>query len=402
MVERRIRLCQLTPCLWSGGTEERIARVLSSLDRQRFEPSWLGFGPLRESLAEKGGRPLRVVPIARNPAGGIEWSVVLRIARALRALRPELLHVHNWSTGLYGIAAARLAGVPRILYGSGGREVPEGAGDRRRRAMRALAPHIDRFTSVCRFLGDELAVDFDVPPDRVRVLRTGVDVTRALRPRTEVRRALGIPEDALVVGAISVFRPVKRIPDLIEAAGRLRARFPRIHLLLVGNPVRMTVEELRAQARTAGLEDRLHLPGRIEDPGGTLPAFDVFVSCSSFEGSSNAIIEALAAGVPVVGTRVGGTPELVADGERGRLVEPADVTGLADAIEALLRAPELRRALGANGRTFAAAEHSHAAMARAYAELYEEEAALARASGPVARLSSASLAMVRSALALGA
>lgn len=401
MVERRIRLCQLTPCLWSGGTEERIARVLASLDRRRFEPSWLGFGPLRESLAEKAGLPLRVVPIARNPAGGIEWSVVLRIARALRRLRPEILHVHNWSTGLYGIAAARLAGVPRILYGSGGREVPEGAGERRRRAMRALAPHIDRFTTVCQFLGDELAVDFDVPPDRVRVLRTGVDVGRALPPRAEVRRSLGIPDDALVVGAISVFRPVKRIPDLIEAAGRLSARFPQLHVLLVGNPVRMTVEGLRAQARSVGLQDRLHLPGRIEDPGGTLPAFDVFVSCSSFEGSSNAIIEALAAGVPVVGTRVGGTPELVRDGERGRLVEPGDVPGLAAAIGALLEAPALRTELGVNGRAFATAEHSHASMARAYATLYAEEAERARVTGPVARLSSATLAALRSAVALG-
>jgi glycosyltransferase involved in cell wall biosynthesis len=309
----RLRIVQLTPCLWSGGTEERIARVLGAMDRREFDVTWMGFGPVREALIERAGPEIRVIPIPRNAAGGVEPALVLRIAMALSRIRPDVMHIHNWSTSLYGAAAARVAGVPRTIFGLGGRETPEPANDRRRRAMRTLAPHFDRFTTVCEFLAKEVERDFAVSPERVRVLRTGVDVARieAAPPRGEVRRGLGIPDGAVVIGAISVFRPVKRIPDLIDAVGVLAQDRADVHLLLVGNPVGMTVEELRLRAEARGLGGRVHLPGRIEDPAKLLPAFDVFVNCSAFEGSSNAIIEAMAAGIPVVGTAVGGMLELI-------------------------------------------------------------------------------------------
>ena len=379
----RVRICQLTPCLWSGGTEERIARVTRAMNRQEFEVAWMGFGPVREALVERAGPGLEVYPIARNPAGGIEPSVVARIAGFLARFRPDVLHVHNWSTSLYGIAAARLAQVPRVLFGMGGREVNQGAGERRQRAMRVLAPHVDRFTAVCDFLGRDLQRDFDVPAERVSVLKTGVDVGRIddARGGADARRWLDIPQDALVVGAISVFRPVKRIPDLIDAVGAIARTRPDIHLLLVGNPVRMTVEEIRQRARTAGLGDRIHLPGRLEDPPSVLKAFDIFVNCSVFEGSSNAIIEAMAARLPVVGTAVGGTPELVIPGETGFLVEPKDVDGLSNAISTLAEDRDLRSRMGQAGRDRTLELHTEEKMIETYLDLYRREASTGRASG---------------------
>ena len=376
-MSKKVRVCQFTPCLWSGGTEERIARVLAAMPREEFEITWMGFGPVREAMVDKAGEHVQIIPIARNPAGGIEPAIIARITQRLSRIRPHVMHVHNWSTSLYGIAAARLAGVPSVLYGSGGREVSEGAGARRRQAMRALAPHIDRFTAVCEFLGFELADNFGVRRDRVAVLRTGVDIDRidGALSRRAARKSLGIPEDAIVVGAISVFRPVKRIPDLIDAVGALAKSQENLHLLLVGNPVRMTVEELRARATDAGLGDRIHLPGRLEDPGAVLNAFDVVVNCSIFEGSSNAIIEAMAAGIPVVGTAVGGTPELVADGVNGLLVPPEDVPALQAAIGRLVSDVRLRATMGSEGRSRALERHTRAAMVGAYLDLYRESAA---------------------------
>ena len=202
----RVRICQLTPCLWSGGTEERIARVTRSMSRQEFDVAWMGFGPVREALVERAGPGLDVFPIARNPAGGIEPAVIARIAGFLARFRPDVVHVHNWSTSLYGIAAARLAQVPRVLFGMGGREVTEGAGERRQKAMRILTPHIDRFTAVCDFLGRELQRDFDVPPTRVTVLKTGVDIDKIDSPTgsvgfTSLRDIDSTPEKGAAAGS---------------------------------------------------------------------------------------------------------------------------------------------------------------------------------------------------------
>lgn len=370
--KKKLRICQLTPCLWSGGTEERIARVLAALDRKEFELTWMGFGPIREALVEKAGPRVQTIAVQRNVAGGVEPSLIPRLAARLRRLRPDIMHVHNWSTSLYGIAAARLAGVPTVLYGLGGQDSTEPPSDRRKAMMRALTPHVDYFTSVCGYLGDQISTHWNAAPEKIKILQTGIDLSiiDAAPTQAEVRDRLGLPQDAIVVGAISVFRPVKRIPDLIEAVGRIASQHANIHLLLVGNPLGVSPEGLRAQADACGLAGRFHLLGRVEKPAWTLPAFDIFVNCSAFEGTSNAIIEAMAARIPVVATAVGGSPELVQDGVHGLLVPPADVTRLSAAIARLISDPELRQQCGLAGRAKVESKHTHATMIAAYRDLY--------------------------------
>jgi len=332
----------------------------------------MGFGPLREALAEKAGEETKLIPIARHPSRGIEISAILRIARHLSHIRPHVLHLHNWSTSLYGVAAAQIAGVPQVFYGSGGREVSSSAQPRRQKLMRALGQHIDGFTSVCEFLGKELAEDFAVEADRIHVIKTGVDLGDLDQglSRAAARTRLQIPEDATVVGAISVFRPVKRIDDLIAAVGRLAQTNPKLHLLLIGNPVRMTVEDLRTSAAKSGLKNRIHLPGRLENPGELIRAFDIFVNCSDFEGSSNAIIEAMAAGVSVVGTAVGGTPELIQNERTGLLVPPRSINHLAEAIRRLSTDSALRGQYASAARKHAHTHHNRQDMFKAYQDLY--------------------------------
>ncbi|MEQ9092814.1 MAG: glycosyltransferase [Miltoncostaeaceae bacterium] len=388
---RRIRLCQLTPCLWSGGTEERLARVMAAMDRSEFELTWMGFGPVREALIDRAGPSIDVVPFLRNVGGGVEPQLVLQIARQLRKRRPDVMHIHNWSTSLYGIAAARLAGVPCVAYGLGGKDSDDDAPARRRRAMQTLAPHVDRFTAVCQFLGDRIQENWDVPPERVSVLRTGIDLDWIDRGPTgpEVRHRLGLAPDALIVGAVSVLRPVKRIHDLIEAVGRIAPRFPRLHLVVAGNPLGVSLDELRAQAEDLGLADRLVLLGRVEHPEHLLRAFDVFVNCSAFEGTSNAILEAMAARVPVVATAVGGTPELIDDGVEGLLVPPAAPEQLGDAIARLLADPDLRAATQEAGRSRIEARHTFTHMVNGYLGFYRDSGARAGEAHRAARAASA-------------
>jgi glycosyltransferase involved in cell wall biosynthesis len=371
---RRIRVCQFTPSFSGGGAEERIARVLASMDRDHFDLAWIAFGDVQHGLIERAGLGIEWMPIERDPARGVEPHLIFRTAMTLSRFRPDVLHVHNWSTSLYGIAAARLVGIPLVIYGDGGRDVPEGPSRRRRALMRALAPHVDRFTAVCDFLGKELQEHWRVPADRVHVIPNGVDLPRidAALEKKEARRRLGLPQDGLVVGAIAGrFRDVKRLPNLIDAIGRIAADRPHLHLALVGDPLEHE-HDLRSRATALGLDERFHLPGHVAGVHAVLKAFDVIVNCSVFEGASNAVLEAMGSGLPVVATSVGGTPEMIVDGESGLLVPPDDVGALARAIAQLADDPAIRARCGKNARRRIEERHTHEAMLAQYVALYRE------------------------------
>lgn len=368
----RTQIAQLTPHLYSGGVEERVARIVGGLDARAIETTWIGFGDVNPQLIERAGGAIDVVSAPKVRQSGVDYGLVTLIAQILRRKRVELLHVHNWSTSVYGFAAARLAGVPHVLYGVGGREVAEGADSRRRAIRHSLAPQIDGFTTVCDFLADEIAGDWGVPRTDVRVIRTGValDKYEGGASRQEARARLGIPQDAIVFGTMGIRRAVKRLDDLIIAGGKIDD--PRVHIAIIGGDVDGGYRQLRALGDEVGLGARLHLVLRVEDPHNVLKALDTYVNCSVFEGSSNAIIEAMACGVPVIATAVGGSPELVTAGHNGLLVPPEDVDALAAAIRKLAADAPAREVFGQRSGARARADHGVERMCAAYAELYDE------------------------------
>jgi L-malate glycosyltransferase len=353
-----------------------MSRILRGLDRSEFEITWMGFGEPNPALLSRAGAAVDVVSFEKHPSPlKIDPVLLASIAEAVRAKRPDIVHAHNWSVSVYGIVGARLGGAKKVIYEAAGRELPEGPTPRQRALMRSLAPLVDRFTSVADFLSDELRSAWAAPHDRVITMPTGVDLARIDAVSKASQRArFGVPEGAIVVGSLGMIRAVKRIEDLIDAAGIVARQDPRIVLLAIGNALRIEPEELRARARSVGLGDRFILPGRVEDSHAAVHAIDVFVSSSEFEGRSNAIIEALAAGIPVVATAVGGSPELVTDGENGFLVPPRDVLKLAAAIERLTRDAELRARLSQNAKVGARARYDEREMVRAYSELFRSVA----------------------------
>jgi glycosyltransferase involved in cell wall biosynthesis len=243
--------------------------------------------------------------------------------------------------------------------------------------MRTIAPYVDHFTTVCRSLAAETARDWGVGGDRVSVIPSGVDISAidAEAPkRAEARARYGITDpEAIVIGALGWIRPVKRIGDLVEAVGRLSDK--RVHLLLLGGVRYVDPEALRLRAVELGFGDRIHFAGQVDNAAAAIHALDVLVNCSVFEGASNAIIEAMAARLPVVATAVGGSPELVVDGETGILVPPSAPDRLAGALSRLLADPEMRRTMGARGRILAERDRSIEAMVGGHTALYRRIAA---------------------------
>ncbi len=373
-----IRLAELTPHLGGGGIEIRIARVLAGLSPREFERCWVGFTPAEPKITAIAGPDVRILTFEKKPSlVGVDLRLIETLRRFFRRERPDVVHVHNFASSVYGILGARLAGVRSVIYESAGRERVEGPSARQIAVLRALAPHIDVVVGVCDFLAAEARDSFGLSGDRVRVLPTGIDLER-FNPgeREHARERLHIPAGAFVVGTIGMFRPVKRVEDVLEAGLRLLAAAPDAYLIIGGaDRFDQVPESYWAAARAAGVADRVRLPGRVYGTDKVVPAFDVFVNASTFEGASNAIIEAFAVGAAVIATRVGGNPDVVEDGRTGALVPPEAPGAIFEAMQRYHQDRGLLAQTGQAALETAQQRHSIQGMVDAYAALFRELAA---------------------------
>lgn len=228
---------------------------------------------------------------------------------------------------------------------------------------------VDQFVTVSRDLARWLVEDIGLPRSKVLTICNGVDTHRFCPGGRQVARAaLGIGPEAIVIGTVARLDPVKDQAGLLRAFSRV-ADDPRALLLLAGDgPCR---PELETTVSELGLDGRVRLLGERDDVPSVLAAMDVFVLCSIGEGISNTILEAMATGLPVVATRVGGNPELVVDGETGFLVEPRSPAALAAPLRRYLEDPGLLAHHGRSARDLAEAEFSLERMVGAYEQLYE-------------------------------
>lgn len=326
-------------------------------------------GPLHGRLRPE----VEVVVLGKRP-GQDPWAL-LRLVRLLRHLRPLIVHSRNWPA-VDAIPAARVARVPLVVHGEHGREVadPEGRNLRRNRIHRALAPLVHHFVTVSADLRRWLIEDVRVPAAKVTAIHNGVDLSRFGRGgKLESRMRLSLPADASIVGTVGRLDPVKDQAGLIRAFAQVRAQHPAALLVVAGDgPCRAELERLAAGL---GQRDHVRLLGNRDDIPTVMSALDVFVLPSIAEGISNTILEAMATGLPVVATRVGGNPELVEEGVGGTLVPRSDPDALAAAIAAYTGDAELRRRHGQASRQRAIGHFSLERMSQAYANLYTALAA---------------------------
>jgi glycosyltransferase involved in cell wall biosynthesis len=354
-----------------AGTEQHLRTVVEHLDYGRFAVHVLQLAP---SVPQKQGRiagatfdhlPTRKL---MSPTG---VASAFRVLRHMRRGRYDCVLSFFETSDLLTAVLAPWAGVRARV--SSRRDTGFRHSNRLRWLYRLLNRRFARVIAASEAIRMSLLAE-GWQPERVRLIYNGVDTRRFGNADPQaLRKELGIPRDAVVLGTVANLSPVKDHATAVEALRRLHTAGRPLHLVLAGDgPER---EPLTRQAEEAGLAEYVHFLGRRQDVATVLAGVDVFVLASHSEGLSNALLEASAAGCPIVATAVGGNPEVVADGETGLLVSIRDPEALAGAVARLADDPALRAAMGAAGRDRVSRRFSLAAMVAAYEATIEEAVA---------------------------
>lgn len=352
--------------LATGGLENGVVNLVNRADG-RFRHAIVCIteaGPLRDRLDSV----VEVCTIGKR--AGQDPAAFLRLVRVLRRLRPAVVHSRNWGA-VDAIPAARLARARVVVHGEHGREAadPEGHNRRRNRIRRLLRPLVSQFVTVSADLRRWLIEEVRLRAEKVVTINNGVDLVRfAGGDRRCARQAMELPDEALVVGTVGRLDPVKDQVGLLRAFAALGGAREKAWLLVAGDgPCR---ETLIRESAALGIADRVRLLGERHDVPVVLAALDLFVLPSIAEGSSNTILEAMASGLPIVATRVGGNPELVEDTVNGRLVPVRDAIALAAVMRAYLEDAHLRTLHGKASRQRAVEVFGLDRMVESYTGLY--------------------------------
>lgn len=379
-----VRVLHVTSRLNVGGLARLVLVACDRLDRSRFEPM-LVTGRLADGeadilqLEKRDASGVRVIPeLGRNPSPMDDLSAVRALYAVVREFRPHIVHTHAAKAGTLGRLAATAAHVPVRVHSYHGHVFSGYFSPLVSRGVVGVERVIGRLTTAIAVPGESQAHEIAdvyriVPRRKVHVVPYGVDIAfyGALPDRAAVRRKFGLPPSARVIGAVGRMAPVKNHALLIDAFDRLAARKGQddLHLLIVGGGE--CRPEIEARAARSQAASRIHFTGWVEDLREAYAAIDVLALTSFNEGMPVAVMEAMAAGVPVVSTRAGGVIDLIVSGENGLLVDDFDPATLAAALDRELADAALRERLAQRAKADVGARHSDDAHVGALERLYE-------------------------------
>jgi len=368
------RVLNVVPTLMCGGTENQFMALARTLDRTRFDVEFAclrRWGGFVEELEQRN------IPLTEYPVPTFRSVTALaqqaRLARHIVRRGVQIVHAYNFYGNVFATPPARL--VAPVTIASIRDRAPY---------LTAMQKRVQRYA--CQF-ADCILVNADAVKDwligdgydasKISVIRNGVDLSRFdnAPPRSELQRELGLPDGTPLVGVISRLTRLKGLEHFLEAAAMVRARVPNARFLIAGETSPMDREylgELQQYAERCGVAESVIFTGLRRDVPAVLSSLDVSVMPSLNEALSNVVLESMAAGAPTVATRVGGTPEAIADGVTGVLVPPADSRALADAIVHLLHDTRLATHLGAAARARIVDHFSVRRMVRSTEDLYVE------------------------------
>jgi sugar transferase (PEP-CTERM/EpsH1 system associated) len=358
-----------------GGLENGLINLINNMPTGRYRHVVVCLKDQTEFSARIKVPGVEIICV--NKREGKDWSHYLRLIRVLKRLRPALIHTRNLAC-IEGQLLAAIVGVRSRVHSEHGREMAdlEGRNPKHILLRKLLGPLVGHYIAVSTDLQHWLTERIGVPSQHVTHIFNGVDSLH-FHPRLEPIAGLGpagfLCDNAFVIGSVGRMVEVKDFVSLVQAFLLLLTRKPerqsRLRLMLVGDgPSRQSCLTLLDQAGAAHLA---WLPGSRPDIPQLMRAMDLFVLPSLAEGNSNTILEAMASGLAVVATRVGGNVDLVEPGGSGTLVPPASPARLADAIEHYYDAPGLTRCHGVKGRHLVLAKHSLSSMTNAYLGVYD-------------------------------
>jgi sugar transferase (PEP-CTERM/EpsH1 system associated) len=366
-----IRILHIVNNLGKGGLENGLVNLIERMDAHRFEHvvcTVRGLGPNAERLPMDR---VQVVSVA-----GRGWSQRVQtpaLVRTIRRFRPDVVHTRNWAA-VEGVVAARIARAPAVVHSEHGFEGSiEHADPRRRTLFRRMAYELaDQVVAVSYQLRSLHAARTGFPENRIAVIHNGVDRGRFCADqaiRTRVRRELGVLDTDVCLGSVGNLLPVKDHMTLLRACAELGPGAAPWRLLVVGEGP----ERARLEAFT---ESRQSLKGHVSFLGSSkvvadvMRAMDIFVLPSVAEGMCNALLEAMATGLPIVATAVGGNPEAVVDGKSALLFPAGDVPALSGHLLRLLSDAAARTRLAKGALQRVTEEFSMESMVHAYERLY--------------------------------
>jgi glycosyltransferase involved in cell wall biosynthesis len=353
-----------------AGAEMLVAETIRRLG-SRIEPTVLcldAVGPLGEQLRSEG---VDVVDLHRRP--GRDWRVAWRLAREIRLRRIEVLHAHQYTPFFYAALARLLSlGRPRLILTEHGRHYPDVVSSKRRILNRLV---LDRLASAvnacCSFSAQSLGRLDGFAPKRIEVIENGIELSRYTHPpdRKTLREKLGLELHRRYIANVARFHPVKDQTMLLRAFAGVASQSSDVDLLLVGDgPLRGELEALTVELN---LRERVRFLGIRSDVPEILAAVDVFALTSVSEAASLTLLEAMASGLPVVVTAVGGNPEIVREEREGLLVPRGDASATTAALLRLLNDSEASARMGAAGRARVKERYQLDQTVSTYYQLYQ-------------------------------
>jgi L-malate glycosyltransferase len=356
-----------------GGGEEALLRIVKTLPRDRFRISLVTFdaNPKAANMVREWGANMHILPMRRV----YDWNgfrTGLELSRLMRTNQVDVVHTFFETSNTWGALVAKLSQVPVLIS------------SRRDMGILRLPKHHLAYEIVNRFCDGIVAVsdgvrDFCIEsegldPERIFTVHNGVDLARidAAPGATALKEKLNLPDGAPVVATVANIRRIKGLDTLLRAAAMVRREVPNVRFLLAGRCLEPDhFNELKAEVQELGLSENVQFLGDFSEVFALLKLSNVFCLLSRTEGFSNAVLEAMASGLPSVVTRVGGNPEAIDDGKNGFLLEPEDAQGAAQRITALLRNPAEAKRIGRNARNTVEQEFTSEKMAENLASLYE-------------------------------
>lgn len=363
----KVKVLHIVLTLGTGGLENGIVNTINGSDQNQFEIDILCLRGSGE-MADRIQNPNSQVIYDEQADASLPTAVKL-IRQACKQKHYHIIHTHGWATMLAGYVASKFTNTPIVINGEHGTLYFDTW--KQRLMQRFLFNRMYLNLSVSRALINEISQRFKVSVGRFKAILNGVNISKFQpdeQSRQKVRQELSIADEQFVVGSVGRLVEVKNYPSFIRAFALVVKKYPQAKLLIAGDgPMRPELEALIAEHNLA---EQVNLLGRREDVPAVMNALDVFVLPSFREGLSNTILEAMASGLPAVVTKVGGSPEIVIDGETGYLFEVSNIEQLAGYLCQLLEDKNLLAKISKQARQHVADNYSLQGMVENYQQTY--------------------------------